>query len=89
MSEHEMTMPARAGRRAGEGRWTDLEHGVFRCLGDHGPLTPAEIGAILEISEGEAEAFLGLLARAGKVRIRQVEVGGDYKIAVVTRPRRG
>ncbi len=39
-------------------------------------MTPDELGCALGISEGEATAFLSMLAREGKVRICQVELNG-------------
>ena len=45
-------------------------------------MSPLDLGHRLGISEGEASAFLTMLVREGKLRIREVE------LAVVSRPGR-
>lgn len=64
----------------------DLERAMLACIVERGAVTPAEISSNLDIAEGEVTAVLFKLAREGQIRVRQVEVGGDYKITVNLRP---
>ena len=52
--------------------WPEIERGILECLGSGGPMSPAELGRRVGISEGEAITFLCMLAREGKVSIRLV-----------------
>lgn len=54
--------------------WAEIDGEVLRCLADHGAMSPVELGRRLGISEGEASAFVSMLVREGKLRIRQVEL---------------
>jgi hypothetical protein len=45
--------------------WDDLNREIMSCLGT-GPLSPAEIGRRLGISEGAASSCLSLLAAEGR-----------------------
>ena len=53
--------------------WTETDAAVLACLQDAGAMSPAELADRLGIPEGEATAFLCMLAREGKIRIRLVE----------------
>lgn len=57
-----------------EGWWDALDAELLRCLAEHGPMAPAEVGRRLGISEAAAASALSMLAEAGKVRIRLVEL---------------
>jgi predicted transcriptional regulator len=54
--------------------WDGLDADVLECLAARGPMAPAELGRCLGISEGAAASALSMLAQAGKVRIRLVEL---------------
>jgi DNA-binding Lrp family transcriptional regulator len=56
--------------------WTEIDGDILRRLEVNGAMAPHEIARDLGISEGEATAFLCMLAREGKVRIRLVERAG-------------
>jgi hypothetical protein len=53
--------------------WAATDGEVLDCLAGAGPVTLDEVCRRLGISEGEATLFLAVLARAGRVRICQVE----------------
>jgi hypothetical protein len=57
-----------------ENWWTEVDGDILQRLEINGVMAPHEIARDLGISEGEATAFLCMLAREGKVRIRLVEV---------------
>lgn len=65
---------------------SDVERAMLACIAERGAVTPTEISSSLDISEGEATALLTNLARQNRIRVRQTEVGGDYKITVNLRP---
>jgi predicted ArsR family transcriptional regulator len=52
--------------------WSETEHAIVECLGSNGPMSPEDLAQRLGISEGEATAFLCMLAREKKLRIRLV-----------------
>ena len=52
--------------------WTETEHAIVESLGSHGPMSPEDLAQHLGISEGETIAFLCMLAREKKLRIRLV-----------------
>jgi hypothetical protein len=49
--------------------WGDVDGEMVRCLSENGPMTLAELGGRLGISEDGAASLVALLAREGKVRI--------------------
>jgi predicted transcriptional regulator len=54
--------------------WGELDADVLRCLAEqHGAMTPTEIGRKLGMSEQGVCSIIGMLAQAGKVRIRALE----------------
>ena len=53
--------------------WADLDDEVLGGLGD-GPLSAAELGRRLGLSEEAAVALLAMLARDRKIRICRVEL---------------
>jgi hypothetical protein len=54
--------------------WSELDGDVLRCLAERqGEMTPSEIGQHLGVSERAVYSIIGMLAEAGKVRIRSVE----------------
>ena len=52
--------------------WSETEHAIVECLGSNGPMSPEDLAQRVGISEGEATAFLCMLAREKKVLIRLV-----------------
>ena len=53
--------------------WTEIDLAILTLLEVKGVVAPHEVARELDISEGEATAFLCMLAREGKLRIRLVE----------------
>lgn len=54
--------------------WGTTDGEILACLRERGPVSVSEICEELGFSEGAATAFLAMLAREGRVRIRQVEL---------------
>jgi predicted ArsR family transcriptional regulator len=52
--------------------WSETEHAIVECLGSAGPMSPEDLAQSLGISEGEATAFLCMLAREKKIVIHLV-----------------
>ena len=52
--------------------WTGVDDETVRCLTEHGPMSPDELGQRLGMSEDAATSLLGHLVREGKARIRLV-----------------
>jgi DNA-binding Lrp family transcriptional regulator len=49
--------------------WGAMDADMLRCLTENGPMSPAELGKQLGISEGGATSLVSHLAREGKVRV--------------------
>jgi len=56
-----------------ENWWRSIDDAILDCLKDHGAVTVEQVARELGLSDGAATAFLAMLAREGRVRIRQVE----------------
>ncbi len=69
----DVTRPRSSDEIARETWWTSLDDEILESLGESRPLTPAEIGARLGISERAAASCLAMLATEGRVRICLVE----------------
>ncbi len=54
--------------------WGAVDGEILECLGERGALSLDELCKELGLSEGEATAFVAMLAREGRVRICQVEL---------------
>ena len=54
--------------------WGVSDQETLDCLAEHGSMALEELAHALGLSEGEATSLVAMLARAGKVRIRQVEL---------------
>lgn len=52
--------------------WSETEHAIVECLGSDGQMSPEDLARRVGISEGEATAFLCMLAREKKIMIRLV-----------------
>jgi predicted ArsR family transcriptional regulator len=57
-----------------ENWWGATDEEILSYLRERGAVTLAELCEELGFSEGAATAFLAMLAREGRVRIRQVEL---------------
>jgi hypothetical protein len=61
--------------------WREIDDEILGCLSLNGAMAPDEVARELGMSEGEATAFLCILAREGKLRIRLVEaVGAEIEL---------
>jgi DNA-binding Lrp family transcriptional regulator len=49
--------------------WRTVDADTLRCLREHGPMSPAELGKHLGISEQGVASLVSHLAREGKARI--------------------
>ena len=56
--------------------WGATDGEILQCVREHGAVTMGELCQELGLSEGTATAFLSMLAREGRVRIRQIEIAG-------------
>lgn len=54
--------------------WGEVDNAILDCLRHGGAMSPGDLGQQVGISEGEATAFLVMLVREGKVRLRLVEL---------------
>lgn len=52
--------------------WSDTERAIVECLGESGPMAPEELARRLNMTQGDATAFLCMLAREEKISIRLV-----------------
>ncbi len=59
-----------------ENWWNEMDSAILECLRDGGPMSPAELGRRVGMSEGEATTFLATLIREGRVRMQLVEASG-------------
>ena len=63
-----------------ENWWNEMDRAILECLRDGGPMSPAELGRRVGMSEGEATTFLSTLIREGRVRMHLVEAGGPLTV---------
>jgi DNA-binding Lrp family transcriptional regulator len=49
--------------------WEAIDAETLRCLSEHGPMSPADLGKDLGISEDGAASLIAGLVREGKGRI--------------------
>ena len=57
-----------------ENWWAALDGQILECLKAHGPMKVETLCDELHLSDGEASAFLAMLTREGRVKIREVEL---------------
>jgi hypothetical protein len=57
-----------------ENWWTVVDGQILDCLRAHGAMKVRTLCDELHLSEGEASAFLAMLTREGRVKIREVEL---------------
>ena len=56
--------------------WGATDGEILKCVGQHGHVALGELCEELGLSARTATAFLAMLAREGRVRIREVELAG-------------
>lgn len=54
--------------------WGVSDREALDCLAEQGTMALDQLAHALRLSEGEATSLVAMLARAGKIRIRQVEL---------------
>jgi DNA-binding Lrp family transcriptional regulator len=57
--------------------WSETDQAILQCLGAAGPMSPEELARQVGLSAGELSAFLAMLVREGRVRIRSIELGEE------------
>jgi hypothetical protein len=70
-------MPGESTGRSGldpENWWAAVDGQILDCLKAHGTMKVGTLCDELHLSEGEASAFLAMLTREGRVKIREVEL---------------
>ncbi len=70
-------MPGDCGSRSDldpENWWAAVDGQILECLRAHGTMKVGTLCDELHLSEGEASAFLAMLTREGRVKIREVEL---------------
>ena len=70
-------MPGESTGRSGldpENWWAAVDGQILECLKAHGTMKVGALCDELHLSEGEASAFLAMLTREGRVKIREVEL---------------
>lgn len=54
--------------------WSETDRAILECLRATGPMSPEDLSHRIGLSVGEITAFLGMLVREGRVRVRMVEL---------------
>lgn len=54
--------------------WSETDHAILDCLRAIGPMSPEDLSRQTGLSEGEIGAFLSMLVKEGRIRIRVVEL---------------
>ncbi len=57
--------------------WSETDHAILECLRTTGPMGPEELSHRIGLSLGEVTAFLAMLVRENRVRIRSVELTSE------------
>ncbi len=57
-----------------ENWWAAVDRQILECLRAHGTMKVGTLCDALHLSEGEVSAFLAMLTREGRVKIREVEL---------------
>lgn len=57
--------------------WSESEHAILECLGDGAALSPEDLARCVGMSEQDTIAFVCMLAREGKLRIRLVGLADE------------
>ena len=59
--------------------WTETDDAIVECLRILGPTSPEELARRVGLSVGDVSAFLALLVREDRVRIRSVDLTAEEK----------
>ena len=54
--------------------WSETDHDIVECLRASGPMSPEDLSHRTGLSLGELTAFLAMLVREGRIRVRVVEL---------------
>ncbi len=54
--------------------WSETDHAIVECLRASGPMSPEDLSHRTGLSLGEITAFLAMLVREGRIRVRVVEL---------------
>jgi len=54
--------------------WSETDHDIVECLRASGPMSPEDLSHRTGLSLGEITAFLAMLVREGRIRVRVVEL---------------
>jgi DNA-binding Lrp family transcriptional regulator len=54
--------------------WTETDHAILECLLAAGPMSPEDLSHRIGLSPGETSAFVAMLVREGRIRIRLLEL---------------
>ena len=54
--------------------WNETDDAIVECLRTTGPMSPEELSRRVGLSVGDVTAFLAMLVREERVRIRAVEL---------------
>ena len=57
--------------------WSETDDAIVECLRASGPMSPEDLARRVGLSVGETGAFLAMLMREDRVRVRIVEVGSS------------
>src|SRR5206468_2504811 len=57
--------------------WSETDHAILECLRETGPMSPEDLSHRTGLSVGEITAFLAMLVREGRVRVRMVELAQE------------
>ena len=57
--------------------WSETDHAILECLRETGPMSPDDLSHRTGLSVGEITAFLAMLVREGRVRVRMVELAQE------------
>ena len=54
--------------------WSETDDAIVECLRDAGPMSPEELARRIGLSVGEISAFVAMLVREDRIRIRIIEL---------------
>jgi DNA-binding Lrp family transcriptional regulator len=57
--------------------WSETDDAIVECLRALGPTSPEELSRRIGLSVGDVSAFLAMLVRDGRVRIRSVDLTSE------------
>ena len=65
--------------------WSETDDAIIECLRDTGPMSPEDLARRIGLSLGETSAFLAMLVREDRVRIRIVELTAEEESRMTRR----